>query len=262
MIFVGYFGAFLVGIVLGLIGGGGSVLTLPILVYLFQIDPSVATGYSLLIVGLTSLVGSIQNVKNNMIDYKTGILFSIPAFWTVFLTRKYIVPKLPDIWFQTDTFSIEKSSAIMVLFAIVMVVASFSMIKSHKEKLALEIQKVKFSSLIAIGIAVGLLAGFVGAGGGFLIIPALVFFAHLPMKKAVATSLMIISINSIIGFTGDISTMGMDWIFLMKFTAFSVLGIFFGIYFNKFIPGEKLKKGFGWFVLLMGFYIFLKEMIF
>tara|TARA_R110000737_G_scaffold193924_1_gene215158 strand:- start:19011 stop:19808 length:798 start_codon:yes stop_codon:yes gene_type:complete len=257
----GYFGALLVGLVLGLIGGGGSILTLPILVYVFKIEPVLGTAYSLFVVGFTALVGTIRNSKSNMIAYKTGFIFSIPALATIFLTRKIVVPALPDVFYQSDWITITKATAIMVLFAAVMLIASVSMIRGRKDVDENESKKVHMPKLIMNGFAVGLLAGLVGAGGGFLIIPALVFFAHLPMKKAVATSLMVIAINSLIGFLGDAFTLSIDWVFLLLFTSLSAIGIFIGIYLNKFISGAKLKKGFGWFVLIMGVYIILKETI-
>jgi uncharacterized protein len=259
---LGYFGALLVGLVLGLIGGGGSILTLPILVYLFHIDPIVGTAYSLFVVGFTAMVGTIRNSRSQMIAYKIGLIFSIPALSTIFVTRKYLVPSLPDVFFQTNGLVVTKSGAIMVLFAVVMLIASFSMIRARKDTPLNEKETNNhLPKLILNGIAVGLLAGLVGAGGGFLIIPALIFFAHLPMKKAVATSLLIIAINSLIGFMGDVGTLAIDWSFLLSFTALSVAGIFIGIYLSTFISGAKLKKGFGWFVLVMGLYIILKETI-
>jgi uncharacterized membrane protein YfcA len=263
--FFGFFGALLVGLVLGLIGGGGSILTLPILVYIFNIEPVVGTAYSLFVVGFTALVGTIRNSKSKMIAYKTGFIFSVPAILTIFITRKFLVPALPKIFYETELFTVTKSGAIMVLFAVVMLTASSSMIRGRKDadenENENENKKIHMPKLIINGIAIGLLAGLVGAGGGFLIIPALIFFAHLPMKKAVATSLMIIAINSLIGFLGDVSTLLVDWVFLLSFTSLSVIGIFIGIYLNKFISGAKLKKGFGWFVLMMGLYIILKETI-
>ncbi|MGJ8661194.1 MAG: sulfite exporter TauE/SafE family protein [Bacteroidota bacterium] len=258
---IGYIGALLVGLVLGLIGGGGSILTLPILVYIFGIDAVLGTAYSLFVVGITALIGTIRNSKSERIEYKTGIIFSIPALITIFATRKFLVPSLPDVFLETDLITITKSGATMVLFAVVMLIASYSMIRGRKDAEDTNGQKTKLSSLLLNGVAVGLLAGLVGAGGGFLIIPALVFFAKLPMKKAVATSLMIIAINSIIGFLGDVTTINIDWVFLLSFTLLSVVGIFIGIYLTKFISGPQLKKGFGWFVLLMGIYILLKETV-
>ncbi len=114
--------------------------------------------------------------------------------------------------------------------------------------------------IVLEGLVVGLLTGIVGAGGGFLIIPALVMLAKLPMKKAVATSLLIIAIKSLIGFIGDLQNLDIDWAFLLKFTALSVIGIFIGIWLTRFIEGSKLKKGFGWFVVAMAIYILFKEL--
>ena len=256
----GYFGALLMGIVLGLVGSGGSILTVPILVYLFAVNPVTATAYSLFAVGTTSLVGAIKNVKKKLIDFRTAIVFSIPAFIAVYITRKFIVPAIPEELFSVAGMTITKNIGIMLFFAIIMILAAVSMIVDRKTQEP-EGVKIKFNyPLIVIeGFVVGVLTGLVGAGGGFLIIPALVILAKLPMKKAVATSLLIIAVKSLIGFIGDIENLEIDWRFLLIFTGISVLGIFLGIWLNKFIPGHKLKKGFGWFVLLMGIYIIWKE---
>jgi uncharacterized membrane protein YfcA len=258
---VGYAGALMIGVVLGLIGGGGSILTVPILVYVLSVNPVVATAYSLFVVGTTALVGTIRNAKKGMIDFRTGIVFAIPALITVFLTRKFLVPAIPDTLFSVGEFVVSKDIAIMVFFALIMLLASYSMIKGRKEIAENVVGKVTFNYplIIGEGIVVGVLTGIVGAGGGFLIIPALVLLAKLPMKKAVATSLMIIAVKSLLGFLGDIQNIMIDWTFLLSFTLVSVIGIFIGLYLNKFIDGNKLKKSFGWFVLLMGIYIILKE---
>ena len=256
-----YFGAVFIGIVLGLIGGGGSILTIPIFVYILGIHPEIATGYSLFVVGSVALVGAIRNAQKGMIEYKIGFVFSIPTFLIVYATRRYLVPSIPDELFSVGDFLVTKGIAIMVFFALVMIVASYSMIKGRKE--AEEDQEIEFNypRIILQGIGVGLVTGLVGAGGGFLIIPALVILAHLPMKRAVATSLMIISINSLIGFLGDVQTIEIDWMFLLSFTGVAIVGIFLGLYLTNFIAGAKLKKGFGWFVLVMGVYIVLKEIL-
>lgn len=258
---LGYFGALFIGIVLGLIGSGGSILTVPILVYLLAINPVTATAYSLFVVGSTSLVGAFKNMQKKLVDFKTAIVFSIPAFIAVYITRRFVVPALPENLFEVAGFNVTRDIGIMLFFAIIMMVASFSMI-SEKEGSNLKAKKVKFNYLLIVveGIVVGALTGIVGAGGGFLIIPALVLLAKLPMKNAVATSLLIIAIKSLIGFIGDIETLEIEWRFLMVFTMLSIAGIFLGIYLNKFIPGRKLKKGFGWFVLFMGIYIVWKEL--
>ncbi|WP_034258860.1 sulfite exporter TauE/SafE family protein [Altibacter lentus] len=257
---LGYIGALFIGVVLGLIGGGGSILTVPIFVYLLYINPVTATAYSLFVVGLSALVGAFQNMKKGLVDFKTAIVFSIPAFIAVYITRKFIVPAIPQTLFTAGDHVITKNVGIMVFFAIIMLLAAISMIRSNGKE-GVETTKVQFNyPLIVIeGLGVGLLTGVVGAGGGFLIIPALVLLAKLPMKKAVATSLLIIAIKSLIGFIGDIENLDIDWTFLLSFSALSIGGIFVGIWLNNFIDGKKLKKGFGWFVLLMALYIILKE---
>lgn len=259
--FLGYFGALLIGVVLGLIGGGGSILTVPILVYLLYINPVTATAYSLFIVGVSALVGAIQNIQKGLVDFKTAIVFAIPAFIAVYATRKYLVPAIPEELFSVGDFLITKNIAIMLFFALVMLVASVSMLRNNKAETEEDtIVSYNIPLIIVEGLVVGVLTGIVGAGGGFLIIPALVLLAKLPMKKAVATSLLIIAIKSLIGFIGDVENLDIDWTFLMIFTAISVFGIFIGIYLSKFIEGKKLKKGFGWFVLLMAVYIIWKEL--
>ncbi len=259
----GYLGALIIGVILGLIGGGGSILTVPVLVYILHIDPVLATAYSLFVVGTSSLVGAIRSAQKKMVDFKTGIVFAIPALTAVFLTRRYVVPAIPDELFTIGNFEVTKSIAIMVFFAIIMLAASFSMIRGCKDCAAEEQAIVKFNyPLILIeGIVVGFLTGIVGAGGGFLIIPALVLLAKLPMKKAIATSLLIIAVKSLIGFMGDLKTAEIDWVFLLSFTALSVIGIFLGLYFSRFVNEKKLKKAFGWFTLIMGVYIVLKETV-
>jgi uncharacterized membrane protein YfcA len=257
---LGYFGALIIGVVLGLIGGGGSILTVPVLVYLLAINPVTATAYSLFVVGASALVGAFKNMQKKLVDFRTAIVFSIPAFIAVYATRKYMVPAIPESLFSIGGFEITKNIGIMLFFAIIMILASVSMIRENGKKKA-NSEKISYNYPLIIieGIVVGVLTGIVGAGGGFLIIPALVLLAKLPMKKAVATSLLIIAIKSLIGFIGDVQNMNIDWIFLAIFTGLSVVGMFVGIYLNKFIDGKKLKKGFGWFVLLMGVYIIWAE---
>lgn len=256
---LGYIGALFIGLVLGLIGGGGSILTVPILVYLLGINPITATAYSLFVVGSSALVGAIKNIQKKLVDFKTAIVFAVPAFTAVFLTRKYLVPAIPEQFYKIDNFIITKDIAIMLLFAVLMLLASISMLKSKKE---VEKEDVNLNFVVFFFQAafIGVLTGLVGAGGGFLIIPTLMFFARMSIKKAVATSLLIIAINSLIGFVGDVQNIEIDWLFLLSFTSISIIGIFIGTYLSKFIEGEKLKKGFGWFVLFMGVYIIFKEL--
>lgn len=255
----GYFGALAIGLILGLTGGGGSILTVPLLVYVLGYNPVTATAYSLFIVGTTSAFGAAQNYRKGFVDVKKGILFAIPSFTTVYLTRKYIVPAIPDVLLKTDFFSVSKEMFLMVLFAIIMFFAALSMLRKKQQTITEEAPST--AKFILQTVLVGLLIGLVGAGGGFLIIPSLVFFAKLPMRKAVATSLLIIALNSLIGFTGDVQNMDINWTFLLIFTSISVIGIFIGIYLNKFLNDAQLKKGFGYFVLLMALFILSKELL-
>ena len=195
-----------------------------------------------------------------MIEYRTAIVFAIPAFIAVFLTRKFIIPSIPDILFNFNNFVVSKDLAIMVFFAILMLFASISMIKGRKEVEVKKDVKFNYPFIIIEGFVVGILTGLVGAGGGFLIIPALVLFANLPMKRAVATSLLIISVKSLFGFLGDIGNVDINWDFLLSFTSLSVVGIIIGIWLNNFIDGKKLKKAFGYFVLIMSIFIIVKEL--
>ncbi len=263
IVLIGFASAILIGVSLGLIGGGGSILTVPVLVYIIGIEPVLATAYSLFVVGSTSLVGSFTYMKKNLVDYKTALVFAIPSFIAVFLTRKFLVPALPEQLFELGNWIITKNIGIMVFFALIMLAASYSMIRGNGKKVEDEKSQVKFNiPLIAVeGTVVGVITGIVGAGGGFLIIPALVLLAKLPMKMAVGTSLLIIAAKSLIGFLGDVGSQAIDWKMLLIFTALSVVGIFIGSALSKHINEKSLKKGFGWFVLLMGIYIISKELL-
>lgn len=255
---LGYVSAILVGIVLGALGGGGSILSIPILVYLFGIEPVLASAYSLFIVGTTSLVGAVPKYRDHLVNLRTGILFGIPSIVAIFCTRKWIVPALPDIILQTETFTISKRTLLLGLFGILMVLASFSMIKNRKEP---EANHKRFRTFLVIveGVLIGFLTGLVGAGGGFLIIPALVFLTGLNFKTAVGTSLFIIAINSLLGFLGDVLTYSIDWKFLLTITALAVVGILIGNVMARKQPALVLRKAFGWLTLIMGLFILIRE---
>lgn len=261
---LGYVGAVVIGVTLGLIGGGGSILTVPVLVYLSGVGAVTATAYSLFIVGLSSMVGSFTYMRKGLVSFKTALIFGIPSLIAVFLTRLFIVPAIPDEVFIMGSLVVTKNILLMLIFAVLMIAASFSMIKGKKNTNTEEPAQQKFNyPLILIeGAVVGLLTGLVGAGGGFLIIPALVVLSKLPMKMAIGTSLLIIAVKSLIGFTGDLATQTINWTFLAGFSALSVGGIFLGSYLSNYIPGNKLKPAFGWFVLIMGVYILGKELFF
>lgn len=258
----GYLASVFIGISLGLIGGGGSILTVPVLVYLFSIDAVMATAYSLFIVGATSIVGSFSYFRKGLVNMKTAIVFGIPSIIAVFATRAYIVPAIPDEIFSSGHFVVSKSVLLMLLFAVLMIFASYSMIKKDKKKEEEIYQQQVFNYplILVEGTVVGILTGLVGAGGGFLIIPALVVLSKLPMKEAIGTSLVIITAKSLIGFLGEGRESIISWTFLISVTAFAIVGIFIGMALSKKIDGAKLKPAFGWFVLVMGIYIIIKEL--
>jgi uncharacterized protein len=252
--------AIVIGISLGLIGGGGSILTVPVLVYLSDIDATTATAYSLFIVGLTSAIGSVGYFRKGLINVKTAVIFGIPSIIAVYLTRAFIIPAIPDQIVELGNFMLTKNMMLMLLFAILMIAASYSMIKKDKNPPSEEAgeQVFNYPLIFLEGSVVGVLTGLVGAGGGFLIIPALVVLSKLPMKQAIGTSLAIIAAKSLLGFTGE-SFAGINWTFLLIFSAFAIVGIFIGMFLSQKIDGKKLKPAFGWFVLVMGIYIIVKE---
>lgn len=260
---LGYLASLFIGIALGLIGGGGSILTVPVLVYLFHLQPVLATSYSLFVVGSTSLVGAYQNFQKGLVHLKAALFFGVSSITTVFLTRRFLMPLVPKTIRFTDTIALPSSLLTMLLFAALMLAASIAMIRSKKAQTHEEecLNCVRFARLTTYGIAIGLITGLLGAGGGFLLIPSLIFLLKLPMKKAVGTSLLIIALNSLIGFVGDVGHVPINWTFLFTITAIAIAGIFIGFAVGKRLASEGLKKGFGWFVLVMGIYIILKETI-
>jgi uncharacterized protein len=257
---VGYIASICIGLVLGILGGGGSILSIPILVYLFHIDAVLASAYSLFIVGFTSLVGAVPKYKEHLVSIKTGILFGIPSILTIFATRRWIVPIIPEIIWQTDSFVFTKRFLILGLFAILMILASISMIRGRKE-IHNDNHRFRIVWVSVEGIVIGLLTGIVGAGGGFLIIPALVLLTGLPFKTAVGTSLFIIAINSLSGFLGDLFNYAIDWVFLLSITTLAVAGVIMGNAIAKKIHADKLRVFFGWFVFVTGIWILSKELL-
>lgn len=264
LIVIGYILAILVGLTLGLLGGGGSILSVPILVYCFSLDPIEATTYSLFIVGAASVAGTFKYLDDKMISLPAFILFGIPSVAAMFITRRFLIHQMPDTLFSLGSFEVTKDLFVILLFAFIMILASRFMMKGkdcdcEEEK---KWRDVNLFLTILLGIGTGFLTSIVGAGGGFIIIPVLIHFFKMPMKRAVGTSLCIIMINSLIGFSGDVSAdVYIDWLFLMKFTGLTIVGIFLGIYLSHKVSGNKLKPAFGWFVLLMGILIITKELI-
>jgi uncharacterized membrane protein YfcA len=258
---LGFLSALLIGLTLGLTGSGGSILTVPILVFLIGLNPVLATSYSLFVVGLTSLVGGFKFYRQGLVNFRTALIFGIPSLIAVFLTRHFLIPALPEVIFQVGELVVTKNLLLMVLFGILMILASYSMItkKCCQDWKINQGDKINYGLVVGEATIVGLISGLVGAGGGFLIIPVLVLFIRLDMKMAVGTSLFIIAVNSLFGFVGDLFHYQIDWIFLLIFSALSIVGIFIGSAFADKINSQRLKRGFGWFVLAMGVFILLNE---
>lgn len=334
MMMAGYASALLIGTLLGMIGGGGSILTVPVLVYMMGVDPVLATAYSLFVVGISSMVGSVEYMRKGLLSYKTALVFAAPSLLAVFATRHYLIPSLPQtlisvhgydltrdlafglvlvvglLWaamlllkkklalaqakfgpvlalmapaaimvfvvrqwvipkipehlIEIGSLSISKSQGIMLLFAVVMLLASWAMIRGGNGASAESsdaLPEFQYGKIMLDGALVGTVTGIVGAGGGFLIIPALVLLARLPMKLAVGTSLLIITIKSLLGFLGDIQNPEIDWKLLLIFSSISVLGIFAGARLSNLVSADLLKKGFGYFTLAMGVFMILKETV-
>ena len=265
IVLIGYTAAVFIGLIVGLTGAGGSILALPILTYFFGVPAELATGYSLFVVGWVAAVGALRNGQKGNIDYKIATVFAPPTIAAVYFTRKVIVPAIPETIIQFEEVALSKDLAIMLLFAIVMLFASISMLrkKTHNTSDSIDL-KWDLSRVLKVVIeatVVGVLTGLVGAGGGFIIVPALALLAKLPIHRAVGTSMFIIASKSLIGFLGDVTNPSLiiDWTFLIGFTFVAMLGLAVGLPFSAKVPAPKLKKGFGVFVLVMAVFILVDK---
>jgi uncharacterized membrane protein YfcA len=260
---IGFLASFVMGVVLGVMGGGGSILTVPIMVYLFGLAPSVATGASLFIVGTTALIGGLMFIRKGEVDFRIGLWFAVPSLVGVNISRGFVIPHLPAVIANISGFVLTKDILVMATFSVLMIGASFSMLKSRKNQKRTMSASASWKEMLAIalqGLGVGAIAGFVGAGGGFLIIPALVLLAGLSMRVAVGTSLMIIAFQSLLGFAGDVwRGATVDWRLLTSVAVAAAAGILIGTTVADRIEEKKLKIGFGWFVLVMGTAILIEQ---
>jgi uncharacterized membrane protein YfcA len=243
---IGYLLAILIGFSLGLLGGGGSILTVPILVYVVGMEAKLSIALSLAIVGATSLVGVVSHTRAKNVDYKVAAIFGPIAMLGTFFGAKIS---------QYLSGNVQ-----LLIFSIIMLLASGFMLKGRKDVEAKENLKINIPLTIVQGLVVGIITGIVGVGGGFLIVPALVLIAGLSMRKAVGTSLFIIALNSFTGFFSYLGTVEVPWVFLGKFTAFSGVGIIIGSLLVNKVPQQKLKKVFAVFLIVMGFIILYKNL--
>lgn len=256
---LGYIAAIGIGLSLGLVGAGGSIFTVPVLVYLFGIDATLATAYSLVIISATTSVGAFKNYQKQLVSFPVAFSFGLSSMLTVFLIRRFILPVIPSELFSFQALVLHKSAATMLVFALLMLVAAYFMIRSQSTTQKLH-HTPSVLKLLVYGIGAGLITGFLGAGGGFVLIPALVLVVQLPMKKAVGTSLLIIALNSLVGIAGDWGHVQLDWVFAASLIALALLGLFMGVLFSAKLPDTLLKKYFGWFVFCMGLVVMLSEL--
>lgn len=252
--------AILVGVTLGMVGSGGSILTVPILVYIFGINPVLATTYSLLIIGFTSLIGAVNGMVRKNVDYQKIIYFGIPSMVTVFIVRQFILPLIPKefvFWGHI----VHQEKILMLLFAAVMILSSIQMINNKVDNLPMRSHGTSLWYVFTAGIVVGFITGVVGAGGGFLIIPVLINNFGIDFKKAVNTSLLIIAINSLMGLLGDLEKLELfDWEVVIFYITLSIIGLFIGFKVSTKIKNSTLKRILGIGILCLSIVIIINEL--
>jgi hypothetical protein len=255
-----YIFAIVIGITLGLLGSGGSILTVPVLVYIGGMSPNTAISSSLFIVGVTSLAGVVNNGIKRMVNFKAAFTFALPSLVSVVLVRSWLLPLIPDTIISLSSFTLSKNLMLMLLFAVFMLAAARGMLKKNKAVIAANVAPSQMR-MVLTGFFTGIVTGLLGAGGGFLIVPALVLVLRQDIKQAVGTSLLIIALNALTGFAADLPNTTPNWSFLIGFSGLSILGLLAGVYISKFISGAKLKPLLGWFILAMGVFIIVKELV-
>ncbi|ANH83635.1 hypothetical protein A8C56_01465 [Niabella ginsenosidivorans] len=262
MMLLGFFLWLLIGLLLGLMGAGGSIITVPVLVYFFHIDASTAALYSLFIVGTTSLLGAFSYLKQGLVSRKVTVDFGLPSIIAVVITRMFIEPMFPETFFYVRGVAFTKEAFLMCLLSGTMFVASYYIIcsKRGRRKKGVPVTDDYFM-LVSRGIVVGILCGLVGVGGGFLIIPALLLFSKLDIKRAIGTSLTIIALQSTAGFLSGWRSYSINWAFILQISVITMSGVFIGSVLSKKVDGRKLKTGFGWLVAIAAFYIIVHEAV-
>ena len=258
---LGYIGAILTGLVLGLLGGGGAAVSIPILVYAFHVPSSTATGYSLLIVGFTALLGTIQNVRMGLVKYRALIRCGLPALVSIYVMRRFLIHSIPATFFTLGGFKLTKDGFILLLLAFFMAMVARNMIYAAKPDKK-EAKQTPYISILIQSIFIGLFTGMVGAGGGFLLIPLLLASEPMEFRNATATSLMLVTLNSFIGFVGDMQSNNViDWPFLLSFLGCSIAGVIIGIQVAHRIDNKKLRLVFGYAMMGIAIFIIVKELL-
>lgn len=257
---IGFIVTLFIGLLVGLFGGGGSILTVPVLVYLFAIPATLSTTYSLALVSITSLIAATPHVVHKKLSFKKILQFGIPSMLALTTVRSYIIPALPST-IHLFGFELEKNLFMMLFFSVLMLSSGFFMIKQKKNNPDCFDCPYNHFVLMIAGFLEGIITGIVGAGGGFIIVPVLMIFGKMSVKQAVANSLFIIGVKSFIGFLGSHDIAELDFYFLAKLLAIALIGMNFGIRLNKKLDAKQLKPIFGYFVMIMGFIILIKELL-
>ena len=240
---LGLLAAAAIGLVLGVLGGGGSILTVPVFVYLLDFDPKPAIAMSLAVVGATSLFGALGHWRTGNVNLRVAAIFGVVAMVGTYLGARLAV--------------LFSGAAQLALFGAVMLLAAYFMFRGRRptEAAGRAKERMPLAPIAVVGIGVGVLTGLVGVGGGFLIVPALVLLAGVPMKEAVGTSLLVIALKSAAGFVGYLGQVEVDWAFMGLFTAIAVSGILAGTWLVRFVPQAALQRAFAVFLVVMGSFI-------
>ena len=258
---LGYFATVLMGLTLGLFGGGGSILTIPILVYLFGIAPVLAGTYSLFLVGLAAAVGMFRSIRRGLVEPRLGFAFAAPSLAGTLAVRRILLPALPEQLVDLGPWQLTRGAFVMGVFAVLMVLAAASLLKPASQRPSPR-PRPGATAFAAQGMLIGAVTGFVGAGGGFLITPALMAFGRLPLATAAGTSLMILALNGTLAFAADAARLGaVDWRLLATLAALALAGIVLGIELAPRMPEARLKRAFGLFVLVTGSLILAQQML-
>jgi uncharacterized membrane protein YfcA len=256
-----YTASVVIGLCLGLIGAGGSILTIPVFVYILKTDPAISTVYSMFIVGICSLTGSILSFFKKLVDLKAAILFGMPSVAGVFIARKLIFPAFPEKLFSIHSFAVSKDFFIMISLAVIMFFISVKMLRKKCKAIIIadDEDKRRAALFLLQGIITGIISGLLGVGGGFLIVPALLLWLRLPMKTAIGTTLFIITINSVAGFVSSYTSVFIEWPLLVKFALGAIAGILAGTKLSEKIQADNLKKALGWFIIVTSVYVLFKQ---
>lgn len=236
--------ALVIGVVLGMLGGGGAILTLPMLVYVLHVDAKPAIATSLFVVGATSVMGTVLHARARNVRWKIGLVFGASAMAGAFAGGR--------------TAHLLPGKVLLVAFALLMVATATAMLRGRKDESSGSAPAI--GRVLVLGAAVGLLSGLVGAGGGFLIVPALTLFGGLALREAIGTSLFVITLQSFAGFAGHVGHVQLDWALVGIVAAAAVAGAVLGAYAGKKVPVSALRRGFAWLVFAMGLFMFSREL--